>query len=66
MIQDLIDERKLQVCTPLSNPNKELCIYQYSLPHHINNISWNTNQVTHKCDPNYIGYVSMISVSISA
>lgn len=66
MIQDLIDEGKLQVDTPLPNPNKELSIYQNPLPHHTNNISWNTNQVTHKCDPNCTGYVSMISVAIRA
>ena len=47
VIQDLIDEGKLQVDTPLPNPNKELGIYQNPLPHHTNNISWNTNQVTH-------------------
>lgn len=45
---------------------KELGIYRNPLPHHTNNISWNTNQVTHKCDSNYIGYVSMISVATRA
>ena len=66
VIQDSIDEGKLQVDTPLPNPNKELGIYQNPLPHHANNVSWNTNQGTHKWNPNQIGYVSMISVATRA
>jgi len=43
-----------------------LCIYQNPLPHHANNISPSINQVTHKFNPNYTGYVSMISVATRA
>ena len=66
VIQDLINEGKLQVDTSSSNPNKDLGIYQNPLPHHTNNVSWNINQVMHECDPNYTRYVSMISVSTRA
>jgi len=47
----------------LLNPNKDLGIYQNPLPYHTSNISWNTNQVTHECNPNYTSYVSMIRVT---
>jgi len=66
VVQDLIDEGKLQVETPSQNPNQDLGIYQNPLPHHANNISSSINQVTHKINPNYTGYVSMISVATRA
>lgn len=69
VFQDLIDSGKLEVDNPLDIPNQDLRIYQNPLPHHaMNNISWNTNgnQVTHKWDPNCIGFLSMINVATRA
>jgi len=66
VIQDLIDEGKLQVDTPLPNPKQELGIYQNPLLHHVNNILSILNQVTHKLNPNQIEYISMISVATRA
>lgn len=69
VIQDLIDNGKLEVDNPFAIPNQDLGIYQNPLPHHAtNNILWKTNdnQVTRKWDPNGTGFISMISVATIA
>lgn len=69
VVQDLIDNEKLEVDNPLAISNQELGIYQNPLPHHAtNNISWkiNDNEVTHKWDPNGTNFISMINVAIRA